>query len=890
MISRSLAALVPALAATAVLAAAGPLPVEFDYDPAIPTPASVLGHEVGEWHVRHDRLVRYMERLAEASERLTLEVQGTTHEGRPLVLLTATAPANHRRLEQIREAHRALADPARPQPSDEQLAGLPVTVWLGYSVHGNEASGSNAALHVAYFLAAARGPEVDALLEETVVLLDPALNPDGLDRFATWVNMHRGRVAVADPAHREHREVWPGGRTNHYWFDLNRDWLLLVQPETRARVRTLRRWRPLLLGDYHEMGSSATYFFQPGVPSRINPLVPPGNLELTRKIAQHHRRALDAAGRLYYSEETFDDFYPGKGSTYPDLWGSIGVLFEPAGARGQVQQTPNGKLTFAMAIDNQFRTSLSMLRAAREHRRELFEYRRAFFAGARTAAAADEVRAWVFAVPGDPARAAGLVELLLAHGIRVHELARAIETGGRRFEPGGAFVVPVEQEQYRLLRALFERRTEFADTTFYDVSAWTLPLAFGARDAALRGRAWDPRLLGKPVESAAPPPGTLSGPVERAYAYVFDWDPEDAPRALYRLLDAELRVRAARQPFELTVGSASRAFRHGAIVGPVGILEPERVYRLHQLVAELVAQEGVDVTVATTGLTPSGIDLGSPGLLPLARPRPLLVAGRGVSGYEAGEVWHLLDRRYGIELSMVEPDRLRRTPLDRYTHLLLVDGTYASLDDKTVASIGRWVEAGGTVVATRRAAVWAGKHLLAAAPPEREAETPEAPEEPEPDTEPVPGPGPAGAAAPDRPAPLGVYADFERERDAQRISGAIFEVQIDGTHPLAWGYREPRLAVFRSGVHRLEPGPDPFETVAVYTGAPRLAGYASAENLERLAGSPAVIATRRQRGVVIRIADNPNFRGFWRGTERLYLNALFFGPLVKSTKLRDPRD
>ena len=422
-------ALALAAAALAGVAAGQPgggpwdaLPRVDSYDPAIPAPAAFLGFEPGEQHVRHDQLAAYVRRLAELSPRLVVEEQGRTHEGRPQLLLTVSSPGNLARREEIRRRHAALSEPPFDEPPAADLEAMPVVVWLGYSIHGDEASGANAALLVAYHLAAARGREVEDLLARAVVLLDPSLNPDGLDRFAQWANAHRGAVPVDDPEHREHVQPWPSGRTNHYWFDLNRDWLLVQQPESRARVATFQRWRPNLVADFHEMGSDATFFFQPGVPARQNPLTPPENLELTRAIAGFHAAAFDRAGRLYFTEETYDDFYYGKGSTYPDVQGAVGILFEQASARGHRQQTENGLLTFADAIANQVRASFSTLAGADDKRRELLAWQREAYRRALAAAARAPVAGWVVGDGGDPARAAALLAVLRAHGVEVRLL------------------------------------------------------------------------------------------------------------------------------------------------------------------------------------------------------------------------------------------------------------------------------------------------------------------------------------------------------------------------------------------------------------------------------------------------------------------------------------
>ncbi len=476
------------------------LPAGTRYASDIPVPSSVIGHQVGEQHVSHDRLVLYMHKLAEASDRVHLQVTGRTYEGRELLLLAISAPANLARLETIREAHKA-----RVMGRGE--GGGPLVVALGYSVHGNEASGSNASMLVAYHLAAAQGDDIDALLKDTVILLDPSLNPDGLSRFAQWVNSNRGQQLVADSMTREHREAWPGGRTNHYWFDLNRDWLPAQHPETRARLGWFHRWRPHVLADFHEMGTDATFFFQPGVPSRTNPLTPAINVELTNALAAFHARALNEKQALYYSAEGYDDFYYGKGSTYPDAHGSIGILFEQASARGHLQESRNGDLGFPFAIRNQFLTSLSTLVGADALRSRLAANLEEFHAGSLAAARGDSRGGFIFADPGDPARTQAFLDVLAIHEIEVHRVSREHSLDGQKFAAERLYFVPLAQPQYLLIRALFETSTEFLDNTFYDVSAWTLPLAFGLPYEALPRRAARRLDSGERLQGAMQCPG-----------------------------------------------------------------------------------------------------------------------------------------------------------------------------------------------------------------------------------------------------------------------------------------------------------------------------------------------------------------------------------------------
>jgi len=304
------------------------LPDGIKLDPAIPTPKSVIGFEVGEWHVSHDKLVNYMYALDKASDRITLEVTGHTYEGRPLLLLTITSPKNHQNIEQIRQQHLQLSDPSKSSSLD--VKSMPAVFYLGCSIHGNEPSGANAGLIGAYYFAAAQGPEIEKYLDNTVILFDPSFNPDGLQRFSSWVNSRKSMNISADPSDTEHNEPWPNGRTNHYWFDLNRDWMVAQLPESQARIRKFQQWKPNLLTDHHEQGTNATFFFMPGVPSRVHPLTPAKNQELTRRLGEFHAKALDQIGSLYFTQEGYDDFYYGKGSTYPDTQGAVGILFGTA--------------------------------------------------------------------------------------------------------------------------------------------------------------------------------------------------------------------------------------------------------------------------------------------------------------------------------------------------------------------------------------------------------------------------------------------------------------------------------------------------------------------------------------------------------------------------------
>ena len=844
------------------------LPEETVYDPSVPSPASFLGYEVGERHVRHHELVAYMEALAGASDRVLLEEYARSFGEKPLQILTITSPQNHRNVETIRANHLLLSDPEAPKRI--KLKEQPVVVNLSYGVHGDEASGSNAAILVAYYLAAGVGEKVNLLLRDCVVLLDPALNPDGLDRFAQWVNRHVGRRPNADPNHREHSESWPRGRTNYYLFDLNRDWLPAQNPESRGRLEQFHRWKPNILADFHEMGTEFTYFFQPGVPERNNPLTPSAVFELTSRLAHFHTRALDRIGSLYFTKEVYDDFFVGKGSTYPDLQGAIGILFEQASSRGQLQRSDNGILSFAHTIRNHVVTSLSTLEGSRDMRLDLLLHQRDFFNESLQLGKESEVKAYLFSAPDDSARAFHFLEILHAHQIRVYRLRKGLKVGEFEFSPDDTFIVPTAQPQYRYLTSLFELRTEFEENVFYDISAWTLPLAFNLRFAEI-GSEYRKQLLGEPVVIPGFPSRQFSDE-ETSLAYLIDWRGYYAPRSLQRLLDAGALVKVAQKPFEMDIGDQRRRFGYGTLLVARSI-QAESIDAIVEVLQVCSKDDGVNVVSVETSLSPSGIDLGSRQFAIVKNPRVLLISGEYTSQYEVGQVWHLLDRRFSIPVTLLDGHRLQSLDLSEYTSIVLVSGKHKLLGQDSIAALKAWIDQGGTLICIGNAVRWVIENEIADGKVKgevgeeyRESEMATAILGEKENVEPRP------------------YAEAQRDLAFEIVRGAILKAELDITHPLCYGYQSNVLPVFRDNRISLEPSTNAYATPVRYSGDPLLGGYVSQDNLDRLAGSAGVVVDQRGKGRIILMVDNPNFRGYWYGTNRLFLNSIFFGPLIREPK------
>ena len=825
------------------------LPTDVTYNSAIPTPEQVIGHHVGEWHITHDRLVNYMKAIAAASpDRVKLEIMGTTYETRPQLLLVFSSKKNLDNLEQIRQQHLQLGDPSASASLNTD--NMPAVVWIGHSIHGNESSGANASLLSAYYLAAAAGKKIDELLDNVVILFDPSFNPDGLQRFSTWVNQHKSKNLVTDPNSREFNEVWPGGRFNHYWFDLNRDWLPVVHAESQNRLKKFQAWRPNILTDHHEQGSNASFFFQPGVPARVNPLTPEKNQQLTAKIAEFHAKFLDKIGSLYFTKENYDDFYYGKGSTYPDVQGCIGILFEQASSRGHAQQTANGILRFPFTIRNQFTTTLSTLEAAVNLRKDLLNYQRDFFKMTLQEGSSAVNKAWVIGEATDKARTNHFIEMLLRHKIEVYTLGSNVSADNVNFEKGSAYIIPANQPQYRLLRGIFDKTLTYKDSLFYDITAWTMPLAFGLPYAELNAAKYTGAVKGNRVDSVSMPMGTMAG-TKTNYAYVFEWNELYAPRMLYELIDNGILAKVTSSPFEAGIEGGKKKFGYGSILIPVGLQksDADKVYSLLKNSAE---KNGVTVYPLTTGMSAAGVDLGSASFMNISKPGIAMLVGTGVSATDAGEVWHLLDQRFNMPVSHLEITTFNRIELSKYNTLVMVSGNYSELSKEKLKA---WVQNGGTLICLEDAVQWTAQNGITNISFKK-----------------VAGGIDSSMALP--------YASKNDREGSQQNYGGIFRAGIDITHPLFYGYQQPYIDLFKAGKTFPEKSKNPYANPAFYGNTPLQSGYISKENYAAIKNSAAVLVNTVGSGRVISIADNPNFRAFWLGGTKLMMNALFFGRLI----------
>ena len=854
------------------------LPPGANYDPAIPTPEDGMEHPVADFVVSHGSMVSYLRDLARVSDRVTVETVGYSHERRPILELVITSPENHARIDEIRASHLAALD---PDQSATPSADDPVVTWIGSGIHGNEISVVPATMLTAYHFAAGQGPEVEKVLDESVIVMLAIHNPDGFNRASTWFRSQAGAVRVTDPAHKEHsdRTFWPGGRVNHYWFDLNRQWVVLTQPESKAWMDVWQKWRPTVSADLHEQLKDWPYFFSPGEPAQRNPYVPGPTFELQADMANSVRDVMDDLGELYFTEEFFDDFNPAMGSNYPLLTGTVSFLFENAGFTGRSVETVNGIETFERRIRRHSRASIAFANGAVERRAALLDHQRGMQRLAVEEAGRDPVKAYVFAAPQDPVRVHLFNDMLTRHGIDVRPLTRTLRTGGQTFEAGQAFAVSAGSSNYRLIKNIFEMNTEFGDVTFYDASAWTVPLAFGLDMAPLTSDLRDSE-VGSAVTPAFP---SVEAPSRSSYGYAFTWDGFYAPRAANRLLKAGVNLRVSKKESSIVTPEGEVDLGYGGIyvsLNPSQTVDADEIYALIETIAR---EDGVVVHPVTTGTTPTGPDFGSLRAINVPKPSILLLVGGSVRSYDSGEMWYMLDHHMHLDVTLRDVTNLRGLDWSRYTHLVLPDGGFQEISAEQTKAIDAWIKAGGTLIGSKRGALWAVKKKLIA-------------------TEIVSEGISAGLGAvltntvdsgsdgkdevEDEPPAREAYADKEFIESQSRIRGAIFQVDVDNTHPLGFGYRSRDVASYRDTTIMFSRPNNSYGAIAVYPEDSLLAGFASDENVEKLSDTAMMLAERRGQGAVIIFADNMNFRGHWLGTSKLFLNSVFFSKVFTAPGAR----
>jgi hypothetical protein len=839
-------------------------------DARIPTPESVLKYTVGDRFSDYHSLNKYFEILTSSSDRARRIVYGSSVEGRTLQALVISSPRNLARIDDIRRQNKKLTDP-RTLSSKEELrsiaSSLPVIVYLSYGVHGNEASSPEAAMLVAYRLCAGTDDQITVLMENAVIIIDPNVNPDGRERYVQWVNSVLGPSPNLHPFSLEHTEQWPGGRSNHYLFDLNRDLSWQTQPETRQRVLFYREWMPHVHVDYHEMDYTSTYFFFPAA-LPVHQALPPEVVKWGKIFGKGNADAFDRHNIPYYVGEHFDMFYPGYGDSWPTFNGSIGMTYEQAGGSrgGLAVRKPNGQiLTLRDRARNHFITSIATIETSVKNRKERIEDFAKFWETALQSSS--PTKGYIISSDQDPTRITPLVALLLRQGIEVYRLSAAASLQVKEYfqpktvsktMPAGSLFIPIQQPQSRLAQALLEPVTAVSDTFFYDISAWSLPVASGLKGWI----SYSPLpTTSEKVQSATIPPGQLIGG-RKAFAYLIPWNRHGAIPMVWKLLEKGYSLSVARRPFKIT----DRHFSAGTIVAFSG----SNTDSLATDLEEGCRTYGVDVYAYSSGLTDQGITLGSNYVAPIKRSSIALAVGSPVSSSDYGELWHLFERELGIPFTAVRATDLADIDLGKFDVVILPDGgNYQSVfDSAKVDRLRRWIQSGGVLIGIEGGAQFLTKSrsgltqaMLRAEKKEDEKSKEEKEQE---------------KAKKELAKRMTLFEKEERAR-LDRIPGTIFTVVVDTTHPTGFGM-SPTIQVFKSDATPIELTEIGHSVARYSKDSVQTSGYASRERAQKLAEAAYIQDFRIGRGRAILFSENITFRRFWSGLEKLLLNTILFLP------------
>ena len=817
----------------------------------IKSPEEFLGYKVGTRFTPHWKIVNYFNEVAaHANGQMKLVQFGQTNEGRPLLLAFISSPENMQRLEAIRLNNIRLANLSRDKMATVEN-DAPVIVWLSYNVHGNEASSSEASLLTLYALLDPSNAQAKSWLKNTVVIIDPCVNPDGRDRYVNWYNGIVGKNYNPQMMAREHREPWPGGRTNHYNFDLNRDWAWQEQIESQQRVKMYLQWLPQVHVDYHEQGVNEPYYFAPAV-QPYHEVITPWQREFQVTIGKNNAKYFDKNGWLFFTKEVFDLFYPSYGDTYPTYNGSIGMTYEqgggPAGGLG-ANTDESDTLTLVDRATHHFTTSLSTIEISSLNASKLItEFRKFFSEG--VANGSGEFKTYVIKNdPKDADRLMALLELLDKNEIQYGTGAGPGK--GFNYNSGkeenftmnsGDILVSAYQPRANMVKVLFEPKSKLVDSLTYDIVAWSLPYVYGLKAYGSRDK-----LAVNPFTTKS----RVANP-ETEYGYVFAWTGVRAAKLAADLLQKGILLRYAEQPFEV----AGNKFDRGAII----ILKTANKRFGKELwteVKESADSANIQLYPVSSGFVDKGYDFGSDKVHPFKAPKVALATGEGVSSSAAGEIWHFFEQQLNYPITLVNANDLTRIKLNEIDVLILPDGNYRVLNDKSGADqLRSWVIGGGRLVALEGAVQQLSKADFGI-------------KEKKPDDS-----NENKAAKDSIYAPLKKYGDREREAVSEGLPGAILKVNMDNSHPLAFGYPDYYYTL-KQDDHIYEFIKNDGWNVGVVKKASQVAGFVGSKLRTKIEDGLLFGVQEIGNGTVTYLADDVIFRSFWENGKLLICNSVF---------------
>lgn len=804
---------------------------EIGFSQQVKSPSEFLGYEIGTQFTRHADIVNYFNHVAESSDMVTYQEYGQTNERRKLTYAVVTSANNQRNIEAIRLNNLKQIGLAEGTANPEIAI-----VWLSYNVHGNEASSAEAAMQTVYELITQK----QAWLENTVVIIDPNLNPDGRDRYVNWYNQVKSTPYNSAQVAAEHMEPWPGGRPNHYLFDLNRDWAWATQVETQQRLKVYNQWMPHIHVDFHEQGINEPYYFAPAA-EPFHEIISDWQREFQTQIGQNHARYFDKEGWLFFTRERFDLLYPSYGDTYPTYLGAIGMTYEQAGhgRAGLGIDTDEGyELTLVDRVEHQKTTGLSTVEISSQNAKKLNTEFQKFFQ--------PNLKYKSYVLQGEADKVYALAKLL-----DMHEIKYGFATGGRAtgfhygtnqngsLEMKNALVVSTNQPKGRMVQALFEPETKLSTPLTYDITAWNLPHAYGLDAIASTALVSTNTAPAKVMHSNTPNPA--------AAGYIAKWNSMQDAAFLAELLLAGVKVRFSEKKF----GLAGESFERGSLV--ITKSDNRSVENYNQKVTEIANKHNRKLFIAMTSFSDTGTDFGSPDVKIIHPPKVALLKGRYTSSLSFGALWHFFEQQLHYPVTNVDTDYFKNITLDQFDVLILPSGYYQSyLDESALSKIKDWVSKGGTLIAIDNAlSTFADKDGFGLKRNSNED------------------------AEKSEPNYLIPYDQREQESVKHFITGSIFKTKVDISHPLAFGYKENyfTLKAGTSSYGFLEGG----NNVAYIEGdAERVSGFAGEEALKSLKNSLVFGEHRMGRGSVIYLADDVMFRSFWENGKLFLVNSLFF--------------
>jgi hypothetical protein len=815
------------------------------------SPKEFLGYELGDRFTRHHRVIEYYQHVAAALPHIQLKQYGETYEHRPLVYAVVTTPENARNLEQIRmdNLRRAGVIPGTPTT---QVA----IVWLSYNVHGNEANSMEASMKTLHQLADPSNSQSQAWLKNTVVILDPCINPDGRDRYANFYNQYGNAIPNPSLDSKEHREPWPGGRANHYMFDLNRDWAWQTQIESQQRIVEYNQWLPHVHVDFHEQGHNEPYYFAPAA-EPYHEVITPWQREFQVMIGKNHAKYFDAQGWLYFTKEFFDLYYPSYGDTYPTYNGSIGMTYEQGGGPvgGLTVTTAEGDpLTLKDRLTHHHTTGISTVEISATNSKRLLDEFEKYFRDNRNNPSAP-YKSYVVKGNNNADKVDRLLKLLDTHGIQYGYAAAGKATRGFDYSTQLVqnvsvatqdIVISTYQPKSRLITTLFEPQSKLPDSATYDITAWNLMYAYGLKGFALTEKL----TTGKAYEK----PSVVSSTADKPYAYIFRYQSLADAEFLAMLHQNNIKVRLAYKAF--TVGNQS--FDAGTLI--VTRRNNESIADFDGTVKTLANVAARTIYTSTTGFVDTGKDFGSAYVGYMKAPRVALLFGEQTSSLSAGEVWHFFEQQLHYPVTTIATDYFKSVKLASYDVLVVPEGYYRLFDEATLTDLQTWVSNGGRLIilggALNSFADQKGFGLKRYATDEAK----QAAEKAQRDLE--------------KKEPLLTFDDAERRYISNIISGAIYKVSLDKSHPLAFGLGD-NYYTLKTGEQRFDFLTEGWNVGTLKGNVKPVQGFAGFKANQQLVNSLVMGVEDKGQGQVIYFVDNPLFRCFWENGKLAFANAVF---------------